>query len=206
MNLYRKIISGNTFVSEKVSGVFPYLLADTNPDALIWEDITSIETWHEYGKNCCDYVRCTKEMSLLFDAKTGADEAAKFANCTAEEKECLSKRHVIHDKATRLTVLSAEDDFNCFVHHAKKSIEARQNRIDAAHIAIGYELSEVVDRIDLYNEVMPRVSHFVGSNDPDLKDWVKSVGAYVGGGMQAKAYWNQGIEDIFVQIVEDGIY
>ena len=40
--LFRELITGNIFISEEISGRFKYIIAETNPDALLWEDMTSV--------------------------------------------------------------------------------------------------------------------------------------------------------------------
>lgn len=197
MNLYRKDI-GVPFINETVSGVYPYQYNTVQPEG--WDDITNIINNDLYGHWAADYVRATKEMSILFEAKEGATEAEKFNNCTLDEKKCLSKRMIIDDKSLRLTVFTPDDDAHNFQSHADASVECRQARIDAVKIQIGYQLS-VADRVDLFTTVALMLESYINVNDSTLIMWMHSVD-----GFHAKPYYSEEIETIFTTIVENGIY
>ena len=91
MLLFRKKITGwDSFVDEATSGVFPYLAAVSNPDAGQWDDITSIVNWHLYGKHIIgDYIWMQRRVNESFQAKTGATETLKWANCDNTEKDLI---------------------------------------------------------------------------------------------------------------------
>jgi len=103
MDLYRKDI-GVPFVNETVSGVYPYQYSDI--PLVDWFDITSIVNNDLYGGYAADYVRATKEMAILFEAKPGETETDKWNNCTEQEKKCLSKRMIINDSLLRQQVFT----------------------------------------------------------------------------------------------------
>lgn len=161
--------------------------------------ITNMDSW---WKKLWDYVRITKEVAEDFQAKTGAAEADKWANCSAEEKLVLAKRHVV-SKVLRVTVVTEQEDWENFKEHAEESISARGVRVGKATLAIGYQLS-TVDRVDLFSEINPMIEPFVKSNNKEINDWMLSQGVWSGGGFSAKSYWSQEIVDTYTTIVIDG--
>jgi hypothetical protein len=187
MNLYRKDI-GVPFINETVSGVYPYQYNTVEPEG--WDDITNIINNDLFGHWAADYVRATKEMSILFEAK----------ECTTEEKKCLSKRMIIDQKSLRLTVFTPEDDALNFQLHADNSIGCRQARIDAVKIEIGYLLS-VADRVDLFTTVALMLESYINVNDTSLSTWMHSADGFL-----LKPYYTEEIETIYTNIVELGLY
>ena len=161
---------------------------------------TTIPNVDKYYINAYDYVRCTKEMWVLFDAKAGASEDEKWAACTEEEKLPLARRHIINSKALRLQVYTqAQDEYN-FYTHADSSTGSRRMRIDTSKIAIGYLLA-VADRVDLFTELFTKIETFVNVNDTAIITWMHSDS-----GFKAKPYYSATIEIKFTEIVVNGIY
>jgi hypothetical protein len=161
---------------------------------------TNIPNVDQYYIYAYDYVRCTKEMWILFDAKAGDTEADKWANCTEEEKKPLARRHIINSQALRLEVYTqSQDEYNFFAH-ADSSVSCRRERIDASKIAIGYLLG-VADRVDLFTELFTMIELFVNVNDTAIHTWMHSDS-----GFKAKSYYSAEIESKYTEIVEDGVY
>ena len=197
MNLYRKD-TGVPFINEQVSGVYPYQYS-TIP-LIDWVDVTSIVNNDLYGGYAADYVRATKEMGILFEALPGETEADKCANCTLEEMRCLAKRMIINDRALRLQVYTKLQDENNFSTHADTSITCRQERIEAAKIAMGYQLS-VIDRVDLFTTVALMLDSYINVNDNTVITWFHSEDGFL-----SKSYYTETLENTFTQIVENGLY
>lgn len=198
MNLYRKDIDV-PFVNETVSGVYPYQYSST--DMAGWDNISSVDGICNndlYGEYAADYVRATKEMALLFDGKSGSTETEKWNNCTLDEKKCLAKRMIVNSQSLRLEVYSSDDDSYNFNIHAQKSIDCRQLRIDTAKINMGYKLS-VDDRVDLFTSIQSMINTFINVNDSSLTTWMHSD-------FLNKSYHTSELEDIYTEIVENGIY
>jgi len=204
MLLFReKINDWENFVDEAQSGVYPYLY---NPTLLAgWLDISSIENNDDFGFRAADYVRATKEIWLLFNAKAGATEAIKWTNCTTAEQTILARRHIIIDKALRLEIFTVEEDKENFTVHADTSISVRTERIAAATPVVGYELS-IADRKDLFSDISLKITAFIEANDPDLQAYMESTTPYVGAGFGAKSYYTVDILNLYIGIVLDGIY
>ena len=204
MFLFReKINDWQNFVNEKISGVYPYLYNDTLLTG--WLDISTIENNDNFGFRAADYVRATKEIWLLFDAKPGTTETAKWQNCDTTEKTILARRHIIIDKALRLEIFTIEEDKQNFYIHAEESIDTRSKRVLVATPVIGYELN-TNDRKDLFSDISLKITAFVEANDPDLQNYMYSIGPYIGGGFKAKSYYSDEILNLYKTIVLDGIY
>jgi hypothetical protein len=197
MDLYRKDI-GVPFVNETVSGVYPYQYSDI--PLVDWFDITSIVNNDLYGGYAADYVRATKEMAILFEAKPGETETDKWNNCTEQEKKCLSKRMIINDSLLRQQVFTEKEDANNFMQHAEISINTREIRISTAKISMGYELS-VANRVDLFGSIQLMLDSYINANDAALASWMHSADGFL-----AKSYYTVDLENIYTQIVENGIY
>jgi len=197
MDLYRKDI-GVPFVNETVSGVYPYQYSDI--PLVDWFDITSIVNNDLYGGYAADYVRATKEMAILFEAKLGETETDKWNNCTEQEKKCLSKRMIINDSLLRQQVFTEKEDANNFMQHAEISINTREIRISTAKISMGYELS-VANRVDLFGSIQLMIDSYINANDAALTSWMHSADGFL-----AKSYYTVDLENIYTQIVENGIY
>lgn len=197
MNLYRKDI-GVPFISEKISGVYPYQYSDI--PLVDWFDITSIMNNDAFGSYAADYVRATKEMAILFEAIPGETEQEKWQECTLDEKRALSQRMIINSQALRLEVYTQSQDEYNFSTHADFSVTCRGNRIDASKIAIGYMLS-VADRVDLFTDLFTMIETYINVNDQAINTWMHSDT-----GFKAKPYYSEEIENTYSEIVEDGIY
>ena len=85
-------------------------------------------------------------------------------------------------------------------NHAKTSIEVRSERVEAAKIAMGYELL-VVDRVDLFNSIQLMVNSYVNTNDATLTTWMHSPS-----GFKEKSYYTSALEGVYTEIAENGIY
>ena len=197
MNLYRKD-TGVPFINETVSGVYPYQYS--NIPLVDWFDITSIVNNDLYGGYAADYVRATKEMAILFEALPGAEESDKWAECTLDEKRCLAKRMIINDSLLRQQVFTEKEDANNFMQHAEISINTREIRISTAKISMGYELS-VANRVDLFGSIQLMLDSYINANDAALASWMHSADGFL-----AKSYYTVDLENIYTQIVENGIY
>lgn len=197
MNLFRKD-TGVPFINETVSGVYPYQYSDI--PLVDWFDITSIVNNDLYGHWAADYVRATKEMSILFEALPGAEEAEKWAECSLDEKRALARKMIINDISLRLQVYTESQDQNNFANHAEESINCRQDRIDSAKIHMGY-LMTVPDRVDLFTTVALMLESYINVNDHAVVDWFHSPDGFL-----AKTYYTEQLENCFTTIVENGIY
>ena len=200
MNLYRKDI-GVPFVNELISGVYPYKYSDGPIDG--WINISTEDAILNndlYGGYAADYVRATKEMAILFEALPGKTEAEKWANCTDIEKSLLSKRMIINNNLLRLQIFTEKEDAYNFLQHAETSINCRQERVSVAKIEIGYFL-KVADRVNLFNSIQLMIDSYVNSNDTSLSNWMHSAE-----GFKAKSYYTENLENIFTEVVENGIY
>lgn len=164
---------------------------------LLETTITNVDQYYIYAY---DYVRCTKEMWILFDAKAGDTEADKWENCTEEEKKPLARRHIINSQALRLEIYTQSQDEYDFFTHADSSVTCRRERIDTSKIAIGYLLG-VADRVDLFTELFTKIELFVNVNDTAIHTWMHSDS-----GFKAKSYYSAEIESKYTEIVENGIY
>ena len=200
MDLYRKDI-GVPFVNETVSGVYPYQYSSEPIDGWInISDADAIVNNDLYGGYAADYVRATKEMAILFEAKPGEAETDKWNNCTEQEKKCLSKRMIINDSLLRQQVFTEKEDANNFMQHAEISINTREIRISTAKISMGYELS-VANRVDLFGSIQLMIDSYINANDAALTSWMHSADGFL-----AKSYYTVDLENIYTQIVENGIY
>lgn len=197
MNLYRKDI-GVPFVNQSVSGVYPYQFSD---EILTdWFDITSIVNVDLYGSIASDYVRATLETWLLFDDKEGTTESEKWSNCDDDEKKAIARRQIVNDKNLRLQVFSPEEDEINFSNHADISISCRKERIESVKIKIGYLLN-VLDRIDLFSSVDVMIEKYINVNDSSLTTWMHDADGFL-----SKSYYSEQIENIYIQVVELGLY
>ena len=197
MKLYRKDI-GIPFVNQSVSGVYPYKFSDEVLSG--WFDITSIVSADLYGSIASDYVRATFEMWLLFDAKEGTTESEKWSNCDIDEQTAVARRHIVNDKNLRLQVFTVEQDEYNFLIHADSSINCRFDRIENVKIKIGYLLN-VPDRIDLFSSVDVMLDKYINVNDSSLTEWMHDANGFL-----SKSYYSQEIENVYVQVVELGLY
>lgn len=197
MNLYRKDI-GVPFISEEISGVYPYQYSDI--PLIDWYDITSIMNNNSFGSYAADYVRATKEMAILFEALPGETEDDKWNECTLDEKRALSGRMIIDNQSLRLEVYTEEQDSYNFSIHADYSIQCRQARIDAAKIHMGY-LMNVADRVDLFTTVAAMLDSYINVNDHAINIWMQAED-----GFKEKTYFTQELQNCYIQIVVNGIY
>jgi len=197
MNLYRKDI-GVPFVSEEISGVYPYQYSEI--PLVDWFDITSIMNNNAFGSYAADYVRATKEMAILFEAIPGETEQEKWEECTLDQKRALSQRMIINDKSLRLEVYTDEQDSYNFSIHADNSIQCRQSRIDAAKIHMGY-LMNVADRVDLFTTVAAMLDSYINVNDQAINVWMQAAD-----GFKEKSYYTQELLNCYIVIVVNGIY
>lgn len=96
MLLFRKKIDGwDSYVNETISGIFPYMAADANPDANLWLDVSSIENWDLYGKRVGkDYKWWRDKIKDLVQDLGGGNIDAGFALCTLPEKLILVKHKI----------------------------------------------------------------------------------------------------------------
>tara|TARA_R110001592_G_scaffold120545_3_gene325020 strand:- start:97933 stop:98535 length:603 start_codon:yes stop_codon:yes gene_type:complete len=199
MNLYRKDI-GVPFINETISGVYPYKYSDELLDG--WIDISTedgIINNNLYGSYAADYVRATKEMSILFEEREGETEDEKWQTCTLNEKLCLSKRMIIDNKSLRVQVYTEIEDENNFILHADESIKCRNFRVEYAKLNIGYLLT-VEDRIDLFSITAAMLNSFINANDKSIILWFHSPD-----GFRQRRYYSDTILNCFEQIVENGI-
>jgi len=197
MKLYRKDI-GIPFVNQTVSGVYPYQFNDEILEG--WFDISSIVNVDLYGSIASDYVRATLETWLLFDAKEGTTESEKWSNCDIDEKKAIARRQIVNDKNLRLKVYTPEEDEMNFSNHADLSILCRTNRIESVKIKIGYLLN-VSDRIDLFSSVDVMIEKYINVNDSSLTTWMHDADGFL-----SKPYYSEDIENIYIQVVELGLY
>jgi len=197
MKLYRKDI-GIPFVNQTVSGVYPYQFNDEILEG--WFDISSIVNVDLYGSIASDYVRATLETWLLFDAKEGTTESEKWSNCDIDEKKAIARRQIVNDKNLRLKVYTPEEDEINFSNHADLSISCRTNRIESVKIKIGYLLN-VSDRIDLFSSVDVMIEKYINVNDSSLTTWMHDADGFL-----SKPYYSEDIENIYIQVVELGLY
>jgi len=198
MNLYRKDI-GVPFINEKVSGVYPYQYSDEPIEG--WDNISlsdGICNNDLYGEYAADYVRATKEIALLFEAKEGLDETEKWNNCTSMEKMCLAKRMIVNSEKLRLEVYSSDIDSYNFNIHAENSIQCRRLRIDTAKMRIGYKIS-VSNRIDLFTNIQSMINTYINVNDYSLTNWMNVD-------FLDKSYYTSELTDLYTSIVQNGIY
>tara|TARA_R110001592_G_scaffold87117_5_gene257285 strand:- start:11735 stop:12436 length:702 start_codon:yes stop_codon:yes gene_type:complete len=200
MHLYRKDI-GIVFINEQVSGVYPYKYSDEDLDG--WVNISiedGIVNNDLYGGYAADYVRATKEIALLFEAKRGDTELEKWGECTDAERVCLAKRMVVNSITLRLQVFNSTEDSANFTQHAENSIDCRQTRTDTAKIQMGYQLT-IADRVDLFNSIQLLIVSYVNTNDASIITWMHSDD-----GFRAKRYYTTQLENTFTKTVENGIY
>jgi len=197
MKLYRKDI-GIPFVNQTVSGVYPYQFSDKI--LTDWFDITSIVNADLYGSIASDYVRATVETWLLFDAKEGTTESEKWNNCDIDEKQAIARRQIVNDKNLRLEIFTQEEDEMNFWNHADISISCRKERIEHVKIKIGYLLN-VSDRIDLFSSVDVMIEKYINVNDSSLTTWMHDADGFL-----SKTYYSEDIENIYIQVVELGLY
>lgn len=150
MNLYREKKVGETYVDVLTSGNWKYLVADTNPDTNLWEEVNSMDNWiYYYGRanrfeTTYDYLWLQRRINDIFTSKTGADNTTKWGNCTNAEKD-----HVIYynqmkdsaeategtDKVTHLIVTGQAADAaeaSAFLRktHAQSIVRARPGIVD----------------------------------------------------------------------------
>ena len=84
MNLYRKLKTENVFVDEATSGIFVYILADTNPDVSLYENATSIEEINLYGIHVCK-----DALGVHFLMKDYFYANKTWATCTNDERDII---------------------------------------------------------------------------------------------------------------------
>ena len=134
MLLYRKKIDGwDTFTNEQVSGVFPYLAADVNPDENEWADITSITNWHLYGSKLGkDYKWWRDKIKELVNTLGSGDVDAGFVLCTADEKLILTE-HKIGSHANRVATVGFINAVNLGLQYNGRASAVRNTRLGIAH-------------------------------------------------------------------------
>jgi hypothetical protein len=199
---YYNISTGAIDGTEKKA--FAYFNSTSIPSD--YTDFNTIENLDTYGNNAADYSKATFEMWLLFDAKTGATETDKWNNCTSTEKPPLAKRQIITNKNLRLEVFTESQDQENFFIHANESISARQGRIDASVLMLGYEIEDIDDRKDLFSDTELLIPKFTTVNDKALIDYMNGQNLYLGEGFPAKSYFQQATLDSFNDICINGNY
>jgi hypothetical protein len=200
--LREKITGWDTFVDEQTSGVFPYFYNATILGG--WVDITNIDNNHLYGFRAADNLRATEEITTLFEAKTGNTEEEKWDNCTQSEKLAIAFRQIV-SKPLRLQVFTPLQDRQNFDNTLMLNSQNRLSRVMASKSAMGYELT-TEDGQDLFTDVCLKIMSYEATGNDDLKNWMMSLPPYEIDGFKSKTYWTQQLEDIFVEIVVNGIY
>lgn len=107
---------------------------------------------------------------------------------------------IINDSLLRQQVFTEKEDANNFMQHAEISINTREIRISTAKISMGYELS-VANRVDLFGSIQLMIDSYINANDAALTSWMHSADGFL-----AKSYYTVDLENIYTQIVENGIY
>ena len=200
--LRQKIEGWENFINEQVSGVFPYKYSGTVLSG--WVDVTSIENNNLYGHHAADYFRATQEVDILFQLKPGTTEQEKWNNCTQTEKEAISERQLV-SLSLRLEVFTSDQDKQNYISFAEFSMGSRQDRIDAAKVAMGYQMNSE-DGQELFSVLAEKITRYITSNDPDMNNWMQSLPPYTSTGFASQLYWTQQLQDTYSQIVLNGLY
>jgi len=181
----------------------PEIVVASSLDLAKYTDITSISSWHKYGKHYRDYLYTRYEI-MVIAATTG------FINLSTEDKELASMYFAVSktDRDTVSTDAEQQANWNNFV---KRAVTCRANRWAEAKGYISYVLS-MPDSIDLgksadvlsHEYLVYGVEDFASDGVDGLFDWLEGTSTYVGGGYSAKSYWTQVDQDKIIDILRNG--
>lgn len=94
MNLYRKILTP-AFIDVKTSGVTQYHFANSNPDVLIYEDVTSLNSIVNEGVYAYRDFKFIREQARIAGKALAGNNWENWNSLTTEEKDCLSSKFMI---------------------------------------------------------------------------------------------------------------
>jgi len=173
LNLYREIISGNTFINEQVSGIFKHSGATETPtdyEIITGDTSELIVAWDLYGEHTdLMYGEIREQINYLY-------EGTDFASLSIDAKKSVSKWFLV-DYDDRITVHTDEEQrenaeiLNDRINHTKEensilkikngdnhaSVEVSSNLINYKELAISFEadVNGAWHQIELPSEVLP---------------------------------------------------
>jgi hypothetical protein len=212
MILCRKLIEGNVFVSEEVSGIFEYVWLNSVEDGyeqVIHEGsaICGIDKfWHRSDRS---YTFSRYEMSVLLIGIVGSNFAG-WGNLSAHEKECVS-RHILAPYVLRVpAVFSDEDDVLNTDVLLDKTLTDRQNTIEKMRRSVFVHKVRTGQMTLTSSQAFAKDTKYlfdlyILSNDPSFKQWLTNAAGspYENDGFEEKAYWSQELEDELVSIYDN---
>jgi hypothetical protein len=212
MVLCRKLIEGNVFVSEEVSGIFEYVWLDSVEDGyeqVIHEGsaICGIDAFWKRADRSYTFARY--EMSVLLIGIVGP-VFANWNNLTSNEKECVA-RHILAPYGLRVpAVFSDQDDTVNTDSLLDKTLIDRQNTIEKMRRSVFVQKVRTGQMTLASSQAFAKDTKalfdlYILSNDPSFKQWLtNAVGSpYENDGFEQKAYWTQELEDELVYIYDN---
>ena len=171
----------------------------------LYYDITSNYNWLNIGQTTYDFNFCRNQISIL-------TSTAGWSGLTTEEKKVAAQVFVV-DKPQRDEVLTENEQFNFWGDLVRNSQTSRFKRWEAAKNYISYNLSPI-NASDLGKSTSELCNDYINYNIitlvkdgiSGLFDYLKGEGDFVGSGFPSKAYWTQTLQEILLDILENGNY
>ena len=179
-------------------------------DTDIYTDITSNDSWLQYGKYKFDYMYSREQIKLYTSTYSG-ETGVGFSALTLSEQKVASKVFAVSktDRDGVHSEIEQEENWQNFVEMSKI---CRTDRWKAGKSYISYRLS-MPDSLHLAQQTNILSANYleygIESYDIDgvngLFDWIENTSTYSGGtGFSDQIYWTQELQDGLSNILRYG--
>jgi hypothetical protein len=199
-------IQQQTVLAGESSSLPPLYIFSETLDTNVYNDITSVSSWMNYGRINYDYTFC-RVQGRLFVEQEG------WSGLTQEDKFSAASNFIV-DKTYRDEVLTEEQQKSFWDILVDSSYNSRLNRWKSAKSYMSYYLT-LTESADIAVSTKTLSEDFVTYNIQSLTtdgvnglfDWITSTNNYSSGnGFNGKPYWSQTHQDNLMKILKDGIY
>jgi hypothetical protein len=199
-------IQQQTVLAGESSSLPPLYIFSETLDTNVYNDITSISSWMNYGRINYDYTFCRVQGKLFVDQEG-------WSGLTQEDKFSAASNFIV-DKTYRDEVLTEEQQKSFWDILVDSSYNSRLNRWKSAKSYMSYYLT-LTESADIAVSTKTLSEDFVTYNIQSLTtdgvnglfDWITSTNNYSSGnGFNGKPYWSQTHQDNLMKILKDGIY
>lgn len=199
-------IQQQTVLVGESSSLPPLYIFSETLDTNVYNDITSVSSWMNYGRINYDYTFC-RVQGRLFVEQEG------WSGLTQEDKFSAASNFIV-DKTYRDEVLTEEQQKSFWDILVDSSYNSRLNRWKSAKSYMSYYLT-LTESADIAVSTKTLSEDFVTYNIQSLTtdgvnglfDWITSTNNYSSGnGFNGKPYWSQTHQDNLMKILKDGIY
>ncbi len=199
-------IQQQTVLAGESSSLPPLYIFSETLDTNVYNDITSVSSWMNYGRINYDYTFCRVQGKLFVDQEG-------WSGLTQEDKFSAASNFIV-DKTYRDEVLTEEQQKSFWDILVDSSYNSRLNRWKSAKSYMSYYLT-LTESADIAVSTKTLSEDFVTYNIQSLTtdgvnglfDWITSTNNYSSGnGFNGKPYWSQTHQDNLMKILKDGIY